>query len=257
MKKSQVKKKKAFFFFSLLNKDPHIFILHWAPQMIQQATLGTDVRLAKEKTLLQESPCVLSPSPPSLATGVPSSPRRPGGTAHPTPPMSTRGCWALETEPLSPFPSQCQVKGPIQAPGLPRCFLNWSMLLLSSHSVVSDSLRPHGLQHARLPCPSPTPRACSNSSPLSWWCHLAISSSVTPFSSCPQSFPASGCFPVSQLFISGGRSIGTSASAAVLPTNSQGWFPLELMRLCMDINAWRQEYAAKCNQLSGEGCPDL
>ena len=81
-----------------------------------------------------------------------------------------------------------------------------------SHSVVSNSLRPHELQHARPPCPSPTPRVHSNSCPSSWWCHPAISSSVVPFSSCPQSLPASGYFPVSQLFTWGGQSIGVSAS---------------------------------------------
>ena len=97
-----------------------------------------------------------------------------------------------------------------------------------SHSVVSNSLRPHGLQHTRLPCPSPTPRACSNSCPSSRWCHLTISSSVVPFSSHLQSFPASGSFPMSQLFESGGQSIGVSASASVLPMNIQDWFPLEL-----------------------------
>ena len=95
-----------------------------------------------------------------------------------------------------------------------------------SHSVVSDSLRPHGLQHARLSCPSPTPRAYSNSCPLSWWCHPTISSSVVPFSSHFQSFPASGSFPLSQFFASGGQSIGVSASASVLPMNIQDWFPL-------------------------------
>ena len=98
-----------------------------------------------------------------------------------------------------------------------------------SHSVVSDSLRPHGLQHTRLPCPSPTPGACSNSCPLSQWCHPAISSSVIPFSSCLQSFPASGSFPMSQVFTSGGQSIG--ASASVLPMNIQDWFPLRLTGL--------------------------
>ena len=96
-----------------------------------------------------------------------------------------------------------------------------------SRSVVSDSLRPQGLQHSRLPCPSPTPRACSNSCPLSWWCHPTISSSVVPFSSCPQSLWASGSFPMSQLFESGGQSIGVSASASVLPMNNQDWSPLE------------------------------
>ena len=95
-----------------------------------------------------------------------------------------------------------------------------------SCSVVSDSLWPHGLQHARLPCPSPTPGACSNSCPSSWWCHPTILSSVDPFFSCLQSFPASGSFQVSQFFTSGGQSIGVSASAPVLPMNIQGWFPL-------------------------------
>ena len=94
-----------------------------------------------------------------------------------------------------------------------------------SCSVTSKSLRPHGLQHARLSCPSPTPRACSNSCPSSRWGHPTISSSVVPFSSCPQSFPASGSFPVSQFFSSGGQSIGLSASASVLPMNIQDWFP--------------------------------
>ena len=94
-----------------------------------------------------------------------------------------------------------------------------------SQSVVSKSLRPHGLQHARLPCPSPTPRAYSNSCPSIQWCHPTISSSVIPFS-CPQSFPASGSFQMSQLFTSGGQSIGVSASASVLSLNIQDWFPL-------------------------------
>ena len=93
-------------------------------------------------------------------------------------------------------------------------------------SVVSRSLRSHGLQHARLPWPSPTPRVCSNSCPSSLWCHPAISSSVVPFSSGPQSFPASGSFPMSQFFVSGGQSIGVSASIAVLPMNIQDWSPL-------------------------------
>ena len=91
---------------------------------------------------------------------------------------------------------------------------------------MSDSFQPHGLQHARLPWPSLSPRVCSNSYPLSQWCHLTISSSVAPFSSCPQSFPASGSFPVSQLFTSGGQRIGASAAASVLPMNMQGRFPL-------------------------------
>ena len=95
-----------------------------------------------------------------------------------------------------------------------------------SCSVISNSLQPHGLQHPRLPCSSPSPRACSNSCPLSQWCYPTISSSVVPFSSCLQSFPASGSFPRSQLFASGGQSIGASASASVLPMNIQDWFPL-------------------------------
>ena len=91
---------------------------------------------------------------------------------------------------------------------------------------MSDSLRPHGLQHARFPCPSPNPGACSNSSPLSQWCHPTISSSVIPFSSCLQSFPASGSFTVSQFFTSGGQSIGVSSLASVLPVNIQDRSPL-------------------------------
>ena len=96
-----------------------------------------------------------------------------------------------------------------------------------SRSVMSDSLWPHEPQHARPPCPSPTPKVHSNPRPLSRWCHPTISSFVVPFSSCPQSFPASGSFPKSQFFASGGQSIGVSASASVLPVNIQDWFPLE------------------------------
>ena len=95
-----------------------------------------------------------------------------------------------------------------------------------SCSVMSDSLRLHGSQHARPPCPSPTPRVYPNSWPLSRWCHPTISSSVIPFSSCPQSFPASGAFPMNQFFTSGGQSIGVSASTPVLPMNTQDWSPL-------------------------------
>ena len=95
-----------------------------------------------------------------------------------------------------------------------------------SHSVVSDSLRPRGLQHTRPPCPSPTPGVYSNSCLLSRWCHPTISSSVLPFSSCPQSFPASGSFQMSQLFVSGGQSIGVSAPTSILPMNTQDWSPL-------------------------------
>ena len=97
--------------------------------------------------------------------------------------------------------------------------------LLFSLSVVSDSLQPHELQHTRLPYPSPSPRGCSNSCPLSRWCHPTISSSVVPLSSCPQSFPASGSFQMSQLFSSGGQSIGVSVSTSVPLMNTQEWSP--------------------------------
>ena len=95
-----------------------------------------------------------------------------------------------------------------------------------SHSVVSDSLQPHELQHTRPLCPSTTTGVHSNSCPSSWWCHPAISSSVLPFSSCPQSLPASESFPMSQCFSWGGQSIGVSAKASVLPMNTQDWSPL-------------------------------
>ena len=104
----------------------------------------------------------------------------------------------------------------------------WNSFISSvqfSHSVVSNSLRPHVSQHARLPCPSPTPGVYSNSCPSSQWCQPAISSSVIPFSSCPQSLPAPGSFPMSQLFAWGGQSIGVSALASVLPMNTQDWSP--------------------------------
>ena len=100
-----------------------------------------------------------------------------------------------------------------------------------SHAVVSDSLWPHGLQHTRLPIPSASPGICSNQCPLSRWCHPTISSSAAPFSSCPQSFPASGSFPMSRLFAWGDQSIGASASALVLPMNIQRWFLLGLSSL--------------------------
>ena len=117
-------------------------------------------------------------------------------------------------------------------------FFNWSNIGLShymfhafssvqfSRSVMSNSLRPHESQHARPPCPSPTPGVHSNSRPLSQWCLPAISSSVVPFSSCPQSLPGSESFPMSQLFTWGGQSTGVSASASVLPMNTQDWSPL-------------------------------
>ena len=110
----------------------------------------------------------------------------------------------------------------------------WAFLICSCHSwvsqfshlVVADSLRPHELQHARPPCPSPAPGVYSNSCPSSGWCHPTISSSVVPFSSHLQSFPALGSFQMSQFFASGGQSIGVSASASVLPMNIQDWFPI-------------------------------
>ena len=104
--------------------------------------------------------------------------------------------------------------------------LHMLLLVQFSHSVISDSLWPHGLQPTKIPCPSPTPRAYSNSCPLSWWCHPTISSSVFPFSSFPQSFPASGSFPMSQFFSSGGQSIGVSDLTSVLPMDIQDWSPL-------------------------------
>ena len=106
-------------------------------------------------------------------------------------------------------------------------FLPFSSIQLS-RSVVPDSLQPHRLQHTRPPCPSPMPGVYSNSCPLTWWCHPTISSSVIPFSSFLQSFPALGSFPMSQFFPSGDQSIGVSALASVFPMTIQGWFPLGL-----------------------------
>ena len=114
--------------------------------------------------------------------------------------------------------------------GLIRWILNESSILESvsqfSGSVASNSLWRHEPQHARLPCPSPIPRVHPNPCPLSQWCHPTISSSIVPFASCPQSFPASVSFQMSQLFTSGGQSIGVSASRSVLPMNTQDWSPL-------------------------------
>ena len=108
---------------------------------------------------------------------------------------------------------------------------HFPFLLLFSRKVISDSLWSHQLQHTRLPCPSPTPGVYSNSCPLSLWCHPTILSSIVPFSSCPQSFPASGSSSTSWLFASGGQSIGASASTSDLPVDIQGWFPLGLTSL--------------------------
>ena len=107
----------------------------------------------------------------------------------------------------------------------------WLILLLFSCLVVPNSLWPHELQHTKLPCPSLSPRAYSNSCPLNWWCHPSISYSVAPFSCCLQSFPALGSFPMSQSFTSGGQNIGVSPSASVIPMNIQDWFPLGLTGL--------------------------
>ena len=114
-----------------------------------------------------------------------------------------------------------------------------------SCSVVSSSLWPHELQHARPPCPSPTPGVHPNPCPLSWWWHPTVSSSVIPFSSCPQSFPASGSFQMSQLSASGGQSIGVSASTSVLPMNTQDWSPL----------GWTGWFFLKSKGLSKESSP--
>ena len=105
-------------------------------------------------------------------------------------------------------------------------YLTYTRSVQFSRSVISDSLWPHESQHARPPCPSPTPGVHPNPCPLSRWCHPTISSSVVPFSSCPQCLPASGSFPMSQLFASGGQSVGVSASTSVLPKNTQDWSPL-------------------------------
>ena len=109
--------------------------------------------------------------------------------------------------------------------------IKWLNSVQFSRSVMSDSLGPHGLQHARPHCPSPTPGIYSNSCPLSWWCHPTILSSVVPFSSCLQSFPASGSLPMSHFFVSLDKIIGPSASASALPMNIQDWFPSGLTAL--------------------------
>ena len=123
-----------------------------------------------------------------------------------------------------------------------------------SRSVVSKSLRPHELQHARPPCPSPTPRVHSNSRPSSWLCHPAISSSVVPFSSCPQSLPASESFPMSQLFTPGGQSIGVSALASFLPKNNPGLISfrmdwLDLLAVQGTLKSLLQHHSSKASIL--------
>ena len=126
-------------------------------------------------------------------------------------------------------------------------------LFLFSSSVMSDSLWPHGLQPTRLPCPSPSCEACSNSCPLSWWCHPSISSSVVPFSSSLQSFPASGSFPISHFFASRGQSIGASAPASVLPMNIHDlisfglWF--DLLAVQGAFKSFLQHHSSKASVL--------
>ena len=127
---------------------------------------------------------------------------------------------------LYKWKSVTSFKGQSLEGGLPCIFQTIGNILQFSHSVVSDSLRPHEPRHVRPPCPSPTPGVHPNPWPSRRWCHPTISSSVVPFSSCPQSFPASGSFPMSQLFASGDQSIGVSASTSVLPSNTQDWSPL-------------------------------
>ena len=128
-------------------------------------------------------------------------------------------------------PSNCGLRYRCKQRNTPDCLSCWEATALETVVVVVQLLsrvrlfETHGLQHARLPCLSRSPGLCSDSRPLSWWCHPTISSSVTGFSCCPQSFLASGSFPMSWLFVSGSQSIGASASASVLPMNIQGWFP--------------------------------
>ena len=133
-------------------------------------------------------------------------------------------CWAIDSKNLR---DKCSAFTLLPKPlgHSPTSESNQNSLVQFSRSVVSDSLQPHGLQHTRPPCPSPTPRVYSNSCPSSRWYHPTISSSVIPFSSCLQSFPASQSFSMSQFFASGGQSIGASASASVLPMNTQNWSP--------------------------------
>ena len=130
-----------------------------------------------------------------------------------SPHATTKSSYAATKDPACQTKTQCSQ-------------INKYLSVQFSRSVMSDSLRPHESQYARPPCPSPTPGVHSNSHPSSQWCHPAISSSIIPFSSCPQSLPASGSFPMSQLLEWGGQSIGVSASASVLLMNTQDWSPL-------------------------------
>ena len=132
--------------------------------------------------------------------------------------------WMLNFKPAFPLSSFTFIKKLFNSSLLSDIRMMSSVSVQFSHSVLSDSMQPSGLQHSRPPCPSPIPGIYQNSCPLSWWCHPTISSSVVPFSSHLQSFPASGSFLMSQ-FISGGQSIGDSASTSVLPMNTQDWSP--------------------------------
>ena len=125
--------------------------------------------------------------------------------------------------------------------------ITWYNLYISSVAQSCLTLRPHRLQHARLPCPSPSPRACTNLSPSSWWCHPTISSSVVPISFCLQSFPASGSFPMSQFFTSSSQSIGVSASTSVLPMNKQDW--LDLLAIQGTVKSLPQHHSSKASVL--------
>ena len=149
-------------------------------------------------------------------------------------------CYSLLKEWKSKLQWQMQIKTTMMYHPIP------VRMVLFSCSVVSDSLYPRELQHARLPCPSRSPGVCSKSCALSqWWCYLTISSSAAPFSSCPQSFLTSGSSPVSRLFISGGQNIRASGSALFLPVNIQGWFPLGLsgqngiIKISTNNKCWR------------------
>ena len=155
--------------------------------------------------------------------------------------------FSCDMQDLVPWPGIKPGRDALEAQSSSHCSVQFS------HSVVSDSLWPHGLQHARLPCPSPTPRVYSNSCPLSRWCHPTISSSVVPFSSCPQSFPASGSFPMSEFFASGGQSIGAEALPSVLPMSIQDWFPFGwtgwislqskgLSRVSFSTTVWKHQF---------------
>ena len=128
--------------------------------------------------------------------------------------------------------------------------LHWVSSVQFSRSVMFDSSQPHEPQHARPPCPSPTPRVHPNPCPLSRWCHPTVSSSVIPFSSCPQSFPASGSFQMSQFFTSGGQSTGVSALASFLPMNTQDWSPfrmdwLDLLAVQVPLKSLLQHHSSK------------